>query len=254
MTKRTHLKQAIGTAAFLAAAISALAQQPQTSPVPIHEPALSITDALVIEASFSISNRYVTEGIDNVPDTPLVFSEVSISYEGFTAGIWYAEALDNVYNEVIPYLQYTLDLDPVEIFGGVNYVWYPSAQDPDSWEFYGGIEYTPIEWVTLFIEGYYDFDEIRGGFIETGVVGNVPFPDERVSINPYAMFGIDYGYVSGSRRLKENNFQCGIEVSLQVSENVAFFGNVNRSWAMANLRSINEGDVTWGGGGIRLTF
>lgn len=229
-------------------------QQPQTTPLPIEEPSFSLVDELAVELSFSASNRYVTEGIDNVPGTPFVFSEIKLGYEGFEAGVWYAEALSNVYNEVIPYAQYTVDLERIEIFGGMNYVWYPSAQDRDSWEFYGGIEYSPIDYLTLFVESYYDFDEIRGGFIETGLVGNVPFSDERVGIHPYALLGIDYGYVSGVRRLKENNFQFGVEIEIQISDSVALFGDVNRTQSLANLRAINEGNVTWGGGGIRLTF
>lgn len=251
---RLLVQPAILSCLLTALVLSADAAQPQTSPVPVTEPSFSLVDELAIELAFSVSNRYVTEGIDNVPGTPFVFSEVALGYRGFEVGLWYGEALSDIYNEVIPYVQYTFDLDPVEIFVGINYVWYPSAQDPDSWEYYGGIEYTPMEYVTLFLEGYYDFVDIRGGFIETGIVGNVPFPDERVGIHPYVMLGIDYGYVSGVRQLRQNNFQFGIEADFQVSDNVAFFGYVNRTISLSNLRAIDEGNVTWGGAGIRLTF
>ncbi len=89
-------------------------------------------DRFSIAASFSTSNRYVTEGIDNVPGSAFIFSEVVGDYKGLALGVWYAEALSDAYNELNVFTQYTLDLDPVEIFAGVNYLYYPSGADSKS--------------------------------------------------------------------------------------------------------------------------
>lgn len=233
---------------------SAIADPPQTELIPGMGVLWPLLDELSYELSVSASNRYVTEGIDNVPGTPFVFTEAKVDFRGVEVGIWYATALEEVYNEADPYFQYTLDLDPVTIYCGACYVWYISADDADSWEVFGGVEYMPVKYITVFVEGYYDWAQIGGGFLETGVTGHVPFPDERVSINPYVMLGVDCGYVSGVRCMKENNFQFGIEAEFALTSSMTIFGYVNRTVSLANLRAIDEGNVTWGGSGIRLTF
>lgn len=207
-----------------------------------------------VQATVEASNRYVTEGIDNVPGSGFVFGEVAGGYSGFTLGVWYAEALSDAYNEINVYGDYTLDLGPVEAYVGLNYLYYPSGADPKSWEVYAGFEWAFVDWLSLFAETYYDFDDVRGGFIEAGLAGDVPLADDRVCIRPYMMFGIDYGYVSGVHRLRANNFQIGIECCIQVTRHVELFAGVSHSFAMSNLNRIGEGDVTWGGGGLRIGF
>ncbi len=85
-------------------------------------------------------------------------------------------------------------------------------------------------------------------------MGDIPLPDERVSIQPYIMLGIDYGYVSGVRRLRENDFQIGVTGSYALTEHLELFASVSRSFALSNLNAIGEGNVTWGTVGIGLAF
>jgi len=222
--------------------------------VPGTEPVVQQQETYWISASGSVANRYVSEGVDNVPGSRFFFGEIAGGYESFTLGIWYAEAFSNAYNEINLFADYAIDLDPVEIYFGVNYLYYPSDAAPESWEAYTGIEWNPLNAITLFAETFYDFDDVKGGFIETGVVGNLPLEQISLEIQPYALLGIDYGFVSGVRRLRENNLQFGLEGDWSVTEILSFFANINHSFALRNLDNLDKGDVSWGTVGLRLDF
>ena len=110
--------------------------------------------------------------------------------------------------------------------------------------------------VTLFAETYYDVDEIRGGFVETGLGVDIPVPspDNRLALHPYVLLGADYGFVSGPRRLRENNVQGGVAATWRVHEHARLFGHISHSRALTNLDREGEGDTSWGGVGVELTF
>ncbi len=75
-----------------------------------------------------------------------------------------------------------------------------------------------------------------------------------MALHPYVLLGWDYGYVSGPRRLSENNLQGGMAVTLRIHANAKLFGQASHSLALTNLDREGEGDLTWGGFGLWLTF
>jgi len=207
-----------------------------------------------LAGSVAVSNRYVTEGINNVPDTPFYFSEVNVGYHGFTLGVWYAEAFSDAYNEVNLYADYTVQIRLVDIYGGVNFLLYPSDAESSSWELYLGMEWELTPWVALFAETFYDMRDVKGGFAELGVVGQVPLLEDYISFNPYVLYGLDYGFVSDSRKLRNNNIQIGVELNFFVTANFRVFGNANHSFALFNLDRMDEADVSWVEGGVGVEF
>jgi hypothetical protein len=221
---------------------------PPTALIPEKEERVSI------QAYFAWENRYVTEGIDNVPGSTFTFTEVTAAYNGLTAGIWYAQALRDIYNEVNAYGGYAFETGPLTWFGGVNYLWYPTAVDPDSWEIFLEVEWAVLPYLNLFALTYYDVDEVQGGFLEFGISSEIPLLEDRVILEPYFLFGVDYGFVSMPRRLQMNNAQVGLTVTVPMAWGIDAFATINHSFTMHNLSALGEGDVTWGGFGLTYTY
>ncbi len=127
-------------------------------------------------------------------------------------------------------------------------------EDPDSWEAFVGFEWEVIDMVHLFGEFYHDFDDVDGGFLELGIATEIPHPVEGLELVPYAMIGFDAGFVSGTRRLNENNVIIGLEAEFEVNDVTALFAGVHHSFALSNLDDEDEGDVTWFIAGASLAF
>jgi len=214
----------------------------------------SDADAIEFESAFELESRYVTEGVDNVPGSGAFLFSPMASYRGFSLGGVYVEALSDSYNEVNVFVDYSREFGPLTVVGGLNHLWYPSGAENHSWEVFVGMEWEPVDSVTLFLDSYYDVRDIDGGFLEVGVKGNIPTPDDRLELKPYGLFGVDYGFLSGSRSLRENNIQIGLRASLEVHDNAALFGHVSHSFALSNLDALGERDVTWFGGGVAVSF
>ncbi|MCC5841279.1 MAG: hypothetical protein JJT96_14270 [Opitutales bacterium] len=214
--------------------------------------------AVEVNASAALSNRYVTEGIDNDPDSSaFLFSEVTAMLEGFTAGVWWAQSLrGSSTNEVNVFLEYGFDLGEVELFAGVNFLTFPALDDADTWEVYLGFAYAPHDNVVFFGETYYDIDEVKGGFLELGAA--FPFQpwaaDDRWELAPYGQLGVDYGFVSGPRRLRLNNFQIGLISTYTLTDAVEVFAGVHHSFRLRNLRDEELGDVSWVEVGLNFAF
>ncbi len=205
-----------------------------------------------------LSNRYVTEGIDNDPDSSgFWFNTLTADYQDFTFGAWYGQSLrGSAYNEINLFAEYGFSLGEVELFAGVTWLTFPAPDESSTWELYVGFEYEAHPLLTLFGETYYDVDEVRGGFVELGVASVLPTDgiDERLTLTPYGLWGLDYGYVSGPRRLKGNNLQFGLQAAFAIDANWDLFGSLNHSFRLGNLRAEDEGDVTWVSAGFALRF
>jgi len=203
-----------------------------------------------------LTSRYVTEGTNIAPGSDLLFQgEASAHLAGFTAGAVYVQSLSGTtYNEVNLVGQYGLDLGPVALFGGVTFLTYPSLDDPNSWELFIGFEWEALPGVTLFGETYYDVDDIKGGFLELGVAYELPLDLDPFVLEPYVLVGIDYGYVSRPRALKENNFQVGLEITYDAGDHWEIFAAGHYSFALTNLRNEDLGDIGWVQAGLRFEF
>lgn len=211
-----------------------------------------------ISASSVLSNRYVTEGVSNDPDSSAyIFNEVSLTLDAFTVGAWYAQSLrGSSYNEVNLFAEYGFAMGEVDIFAGINFLTFPTPGDSDTWELYLGVHYRPHENVVLFLDTYYDIDEVRGGFLWVGAAFPfAPFEaNDRWELEPYVRLGVDYGYVSGPRRLRENNFEIGLFATYTLNDNADLFAGVHHSFRLKNLRDEGEGDVTWVEAGVSFAF
>ncbi len=129
-----------------------------------------------VNSSLTWENCYVTEGIDNMPRTSFLFSELDVGWHGLWLGAWWAEALSVSCNEVNLFSEYGVDAGPLSVYAGATRLEFPSGADSATWELYAGIEHSAGEYLTLFMEIYYDIDEVKGGFMETGIGADIPIP------------------------------------------------------------------------------
>lgn len=210
-----------------------------------------------VETSVMLSNRYVTEGIDNVPESSsFLLGEVATDLGPVTLGAFYVQSLGNAYNEVNLFAEHGNDLGPIEWYAGLQFLTFPAPGDADTWEVYLGFECPIHDHIVLFGEAYYDFDEVRGGFIEFGASFPLPTPTDWDGLgwHPYVLMGMDCGFVSGPRRLRANHLQFGIEAEYSLNDNIAFIASLNRSQRLSNLRAAGEGNFYWGEAGVLMRF
>lgn len=206
------------------------------------------------EISTAISNRYVTEGIDNVPDGGMVsLNEISGSIGLFHAGIAYAQFLDVSYNELNFFAGVAGEAGSLAWEAGVTYLTFPAPDEPSTWEIGLGVSWEINPHWVLFAGAYYDIDEVRGSFLELGF----EFPleiNEGITLTPYTLLGIDYGFVSGPRRLQENNWQFGLTAEYAINGVLTIFAAGHHSVRLSNLRAEGEGNVTWAVLGLTASF
>lgn len=206
------------------------------------------------DISTAISNRYVTEGMDNVPDgSAVLLNEVTATVGLFTGGIAYTQFLDDSYNELNFSVGMAGEIDAFAWEVGITYLTFPAPDEPSTWEIGVGVSWEITPQLVAFAGTYYDFDDVRGGFVEIGLEAPLAIRDG-LTLTPYTLLGIDYGFVSGPRRLKENNWQFGISAEYGINDIVSVFASAHHSIRLSNLRAEGEGNVTWAVLGLTAAF
>lgn len=206
-------------------------------------------------ATLEVQNRYVAEGISEDNDADgFFFGEIAFEKADFTLGAAYVQALSgSIYNEVNLFAEYAFDLGDIVPFVGVQWNTFPKEGGNEG-EAFVGFDWAAWEDLTLYGEFFYEFYDVRGGFFTFGAEYELANFVEGIVLTPYAEIGIDYGWVSESRRLIENNFQIGLVASHELENGIELFAGLNHSFALNNLDREDEGDVTWGGVGVAFGF
>jgi len=209
-----------------------------------------------VESVITWRNRVITEGIAYDQKDGFLLLEAEAGLHGFTAGLEYLQSLRENYNEVHLSLGYGWDMGPVAAGLAVTRVDYSPGTDDDTWEVAGDLEWLATGLFVFFVDAMYDVDDVRGGFLETGLRLTPPAfgPGQWLTFEPYALVGWDFGYVSGPRRITENHWQVGIELSTSITERLVLFADAHHSRPLSNLRREDEGNHTWGGFGLRHSF
>jgi hypothetical protein len=199
--------------------------------------------------------RYVTEGRRRVKDAQFLMTDGMLHLGPLNLGAWWAQALTQTsYNRLDAYANTSFRFDAGTLTLDVRRVFYPTGKSDHSWEAGAGFDLNTGTWFTPFARTYYDFDDIDGGFLEAGV--KAPFNlFDKVRLMPFALLGLDYGYVDqGDHRPQLNHFQIGAEMRWNAVGNWQLYGNLNHSFSLSGLDEIEQNDVTWGGMGVRFKF
>ena len=89
--------------------------------------------------------------------------------------------------------------------------------------------------------------------MELRLDGDVPLGRLPVSLQPYALMGLNFGY-NTKDYYGWNNFQFGVQADWQINRVVSAFAGVNYSVAMTALREIDQGNVVWANVGVRFEY
>ena len=99
----------------------------------------------------------------------------------------------------------------------------------------------------------WDLNENPGGFMELRLDGDVPVYEDIVSLQPYALLGLNFGY-NNADYSGWNNFQFGAQATVALTDYVSVFAGVNYSVALEALQQINQENVVWANVGLSFAY
>ncbi len=204
--------------------------------------------AYSIESSLSFTNRYVTEGTDNDPDaTTWSLFELSVPVDQWSFELFYGQALrGGSYNEVGLVTAYNWSMGDVDLLTGIHHVRYPSLEDSSSWEWLIGFELEPIPGLEFFGELFYDFDDVKGGFLELGAAAPIEFEAiPNFSLTPVLIFGVDLGYESGVRSPRGSFLQPSVHAEYEINDQLSVFAAAYHQVGLSVLNDLGEPDLSW---------
>jgi len=215
------------------------------------EPAGGATNPWTLRGRVGWDSKYISEGRDNLEVGGLVTFETAVEKSGFCLGAWYGFGDSEDYDELNLYGQYGFALGPFESYVGDTRLEFPEEDASDN-ELSAGTAYAASPRLTPAVDYVYS-TEADGAFVEVSLRSEISLSRERVTLCPYVLEGLDFGYVSGDYD-GPNNFQVGVELCWRLSEHLALSGYAARSWAHVNLEREGLGDESWGGLGIACEF
>ena len=176
-----------------------------------------------LEGSFTAEydSKYLFRGVNSLPGSGIATGDIELNYEHFVLEIWHALGVSKSYQEADFTFKYSYIKDQFTFEGG--YINYYTPNDDhlrlgysDTQEIFASVEYDINSTFTATLKYNYDFDQIRGGFIEPRFSACFPWSQYRIAFDPYISITYDLQY--NSNRFAWNNFQTGVEVVRKINE------------------------------------
>ena len=236
-------------------------------------------------ASFTTGweSRHVHYGVDESGPSGAYVNEVGVRIGDFSVNVWNGFGLGNDLVEWDFTAAYNVELGPVFLVPGYNLRYVPRyARDEHEEEghdehghegeehhdeheghdhvhnTYGNelflvLGTTAIPYVTPSTVFIWDLNNNPGGFLEFRLDGDVPVYDDIVSLQPYALLGLNFGY-NTTEVYGLNNFQFGLQGTVAINEYVSAFAGVNYSVALEALEAIDQDNVFWVNVGLSFAY
>ena len=99
----------------------------------------------------------------------------------------------------------------------------------------------------------WDLNNTPGAFLEFRLDGEIPVYKDIVTLEPYALLGVNLGYNTRTY-YGWNNFQFGVEGNWQINKIISVFAGINYSVAMTALQDIDQGNEVWANVGLSFTY
>lgn len=230
-------------------------------------------------------SRHVHYGVDETGPTGAYTTELSLWVDRFTFGAWSGFGTGNEFEEWNFTAAYVAELGPVFFVPGYNFRYTPGFahdhgshddhddhghDDHDDHDDHGDDEHGHVDrtyrheiffvlgtdiipYVTPSYVFVADLNYLPGVFMEFRLDGDIPLYKDIVTLEPYALLGINAGY-NTREAYGWNNFQFGTNLNVNLTENISVFGGINYSIAMSVLREIGEPNVVWANCGITLAY
>jgi hypothetical protein len=232
-------------------------------------------------------SRHVHYGVDETGPDGAYVNEVGIQLGDFSVNVWNGIGTGNTFSEWDFTVAYNIDLGPVFIVPGYNFRYVPSyavggdehggeehAEEEhgeeehaeESGDDHGGhvhntygnelfiaVGTTLIPYVVPSANLIWDLNNNPGGFMELRLDGDVPVYEDIVSLQPYALLGLNFGY-NNSYYSGWNNFQFGAQATYALNEHFSVFAGVNYSVALEALQQIDQENVVWANVGLSFAY
>ena len=208
---------------------------------------------LEISLTTEYDNKYIFRGVNSLPGSGIATLDAEFVYRHFFLEIWQAAGVSKDYDEFDFTVKHSWEWKQFTFEGG--YINYYTPNDDhlhlgyrDTQEIFASVEYDINSTFTATLKYNYDFDKIRGGFLEPRFASCFPLPDNKTAFDPYVSITYDLQY--NSNRFAWNNFQTGIEVVRKISETLKVSVTAELS---VPLTAIDQFAKKEGWIGLRLT-
>lgn len=226
-------------------------------------------------------SRHVHYGVvDESGPSGAYVNEVGIRIGNFTVNVWNGFGLGNELVEWDFTAGYTVELGPIFVIPGYNLRYVPryavdSHEEEDGPEESGHEEHgddhsehlhntygnelfivvgtTLIPYVTPSTVFIWDLNSNPGGFLEFRLDGDVPVYEEIISLQPYALLGLNLGY-NTTEAYGMNNLQFGLQGTVAISKFISVYAGVNYSVALEALQAIDQSNVVWFNLGLSFAY
>ena len=225
-------------------------------------------------------SRHVHYGVDESGPDGAYVNEVGVQLGDFMFNVWNGIGTGNALTEWDFTVAYNIDLGPVFIVPGYNLRYVPSfavSEEGHSEEEHEGEEEHAeeehgshthntygnelfisvgtnlIPYVIPSANLIWDLNENPGGFMELRLDGDVPVYEDIVSLQPYALLGLNFGY-NNADYSGWNNFQFGAQATVALNDYVSVFAGVNYSVALEALQQIDQENVVWANVGLSFAY
>ena len=236
-------------------------------------------------------SRHIHYGVNETGNSGAYTTELSVWMKDLMIGVWSGFGTGSIYQEWDFTVAYNLDLGPVFFIPGYNFRYTPGIveeghseeghddheddhgdhEDHDDHDdhdqevghahahkTYGNelffvLGTDKIPYVTPSMVFIWDLNNTPGAFMELRLDGDVPLWKDVLSLQPYALLGLNFGY-NTTDYYGWNNFQFGLEATWKINQTIRAFAGVNYSVALNALEEIGQGNEVWANVGVSLTY
>jgi len=222
-------------------------------------------------------SRHVHYGVDESGPSGAYVNEIGGRIGDFSVNVWNGFGLGNQLVEWDFTAGYNIDAGPLFLVPGYNFRYVPSqnedqhahgheeehghyeeksgghAHNTYANELFVMVGTTAIPYVTPSAVFIWDLNNNPGGFLEFRLDGEVPVYKDVISLQPYALLGLNFGY-NTAEVYGLNNFQFGLQGTVAINKYVSAFAGVNYSVPLEALDAIDQDNVVWVNVGLSFAY
>ena len=239
-----------------------------------------------IEATTGWESRHVHYGVNETGSSGAYVNEVGLQLGDLAINVWNGFGTGNSFNEWDFTVGYNVEIGPVFLIPGYNFRYMVGHVEPaghthheeehheeeheeehheheeengsHAHNTYGNelfltIGTTAIPYVIPSANFIWDLNNTPGAFLEFRVDGDIPVYGETFSLQPYTLLGLNFGY-NTMDYYGWNNFQFGLQGTVQITRFVSAFAGVSYSVALDALQQIEQGNVFWINVGLSFAY
>jgi hypothetical protein len=226
-------------------------------------------------------SRHVHYGVNETGNHGAWTNEIGLWIGDLGLSAWNGFGLGTDFEEWDFTVSYTFEAGPVFFIPGYNFRWQPQSgnhahahedhgdhsdeedEHHDEKSSHAHREYNnelfailgtnAIPYITPSTAFIWNLNDSPGGLLEFRIDGEIPVVKETLTLNPYALLGLNFGY-NTTAEYGLNNFQFGIQADWRINKYLVAFAGINYSVALPALQAIDQPSVAWANAGVRLEY